>query len=170
MSYYQGDFTRMAHMRGDPGFFSFAKSLVGSAVSMVPGIGGLAGKLLAKRAPTSIVRAVEAGGGIVRRVGGAIVKHPVLSAAGAAGVAGALGGIVGRETAGGMAPKGFHLSSKTGRVVKNRRMRVTNPRALRRAIRRATGFARLAKRVLHFTSPRAPRGRAVFKHRKRKRV
>jgi hypothetical protein len=49
-------------------------------------------------------------------------------------------------------------------------MRVTNPRALRRAIRRATGFARLARRVLHFVGPKAPRGRAVFKFKRRKKI
>src|SRR5713101_2324804 len=166
MSYYQGDFTRIAHMRGDPGFFSFAKSLLGTAAGFIPGLGGVAGKLLSKAPGGAIVRAVEAGGGIVRRVGGAIVKHPVLSAAGAAGVAGAVGGLVGRETAGGMAPKGFHVSRKTGKVVKNRRMRVTNPRALRRAIRRATGFARLARKVLSFTSPRKHKGHMYFKKKK----
>lgn len=49
---------------------------------------------------------------------------------------------------------------------KRRRMNVANPRALRRAIRRAQGFARLARKVLTFTSARAPRGRAKFKRRR----
>lgn len=47
--------------------------------------------------------------------------------------------------------------------VRSRRMNVANPRALRRAIRRAQGFAKLARRVLTFTSAKAPKGKGVFK-------
>ena len=105
------------------------------------------------------------------RVGGTIAKHPVLTAAGAAGTIGLLGGAGGERLAmhPGAGMRGMHVSKKTGKLVRNRRMRVTNVRALRRAIRRCTGFAHLAKRVLRFTSPRPPRGRAVFKHARRSR-
>ncbi|MGH9024373.1 MAG: hypothetical protein ACRDV9_14995 [Acidimicrobiia bacterium] len=44
-----------------------------------------------------------------------------------------------------------------------RRMNVTNPKALRRAIRRAAGFEKLAKRVIGFSSPRKPKGRTYFR-------
>lgn len=47
--------------------------------------------------------------------------------------------------------------------VKSRRLNVANPRALRRAIRRAQGFAKLARRVMTFVSAKAPKGRAKFK-------
>lgn len=47
--------------------------------------------------------------------------------------------------------------------VKTRRLNVANPRALRRAIRRAQGFAKLARRVMTFVSAKAPKGRAKFK-------
>lgn len=47
--------------------------------------------------------------------------------------------------------------------VKSRRLNVANPRALRRSIRRAQGFAKLARRVMTFVSAKAPRGRAKFK-------
>ena len=48
---------------------------------------------------------------------------------------------------------------------KRRRMNVTNPRALRRAIRRARGFEKMARKVLGFTTPRKPKGRAFFRAR-----
>jgi len=50
------------------------------------------------------------------------------------------------------APAGYHLDKRTGtRWVRNRRMNVTNPRALRRAMRRVQGFEKLAKRTISFT-------------------
>jgi len=170
MSYYHGDF-----YQGDPGFFSFLGKAAGMAASFMPGVGGTAGKLITKlatRAPKLTALAT--------RAGGMIAKHPVLSAAGAAGTIG-LGSMVGggRRTArmgsaavgpAQMGQHGFHISKRTGGLVRNRRMHVTNVKALRRAIRRCTGFAHLAKRVLRFTSPRPPKGRAVFKARRRKRT
>lgn len=50
--------------------------------------------------------------------------------------------------------------------VKTRRMNVANARALRRSIRRAQGFAKMARRVMTFVSARAPKGRAKFRRRK----
>ena len=50
--------------------------------------------------------------------------------------------------------------------VKSRRLNVANPRALRRAIRRAQGFAKLARRVMTFVSAKAPKGRAKFKRKR----
>jgi len=47
--------------------------------------------------------------------------------------------------------------------VTNRRLNVANPRALRRSIRRAQGFAKLARRVMTFVNAKAPKGRAKFK-------
>jgi hypothetical protein len=44
--------------------------------------------------------------------------------------------------------KGFFA----GNCVRNRRMNVTNPKALRRSIRRLTGFEKLARRVLRITT------------------
>lgn len=173
MPYYMGDWYRGDYYpAGDPGFFSALGRLVGHGVSMIPGVGAARAAIGAAmgsiRGKTAAIAAIHGlpvtGGAIVKRAGAAIMRHPVLSAAGAAGVVGAAGAMIrGRE---GMPQRGFHISKKTGNLVRNRRMRVTNPKALRRAIRRATGFARLARRVLHFTSPRAPRGRAIFRHRR----
>jgi len=50
-----------------------------------------------------------------------------------------------------MVPSGYHYAKDgSGRLVRNRRMNVANPRALRRAMRRAQGFEKLAKRAINF--------------------
>ena len=50
------------------------------------------------------------------------------------------------------APSGYHLDKATrSRWVRNRRMNVANPRALRKAMRRVQGFEKLAKRTIQFT-------------------
>jgi hypothetical protein len=173
VSYYRGDYYRGDYYRGDPGFLSFIKKGIGAVAGFIPGVGGLVAKGIAGHLPggSSALK------GAVARAGTVVAKHPVLSAAAAAGTVGAIGsltmrpmpgaaaGVIAPGMAGGM--RGFHISKRTGAMVRNRRMRVTNVRALRRAIRRCTGFAHLAKRVLRFTSPRPPRGRAVFRHRRR---
>lgn len=52
---------------------------------------------------------------------------------------------------GSLVPSGYHFAKDgSGRVVRNRRMNVANPRALRRAMRRASGFEKLAKRAINF--------------------
>lgn len=49
-------------------------------------------------------------------------------------------------------PSGYHFAKDgSGRLVRNRRMNVSNPRALRRALRRTDGFVKLAKRALKGT-------------------
>jgi len=49
-------------------------------------------------------------------------------------------------------PTGYHLAKDgSGRWVRNRRMNIANPRALRRAMRRVGGFEKLAKRTISFT-------------------
>lgn len=62
-------------------------------------------------------------------------------------------------------PQGLAVHPKGTVLVRNRRMNVGNARALKRALRRAGGFARLARRVMSFTHPRAGRGRFKFKSR-----
>jgi len=52
----------------------------------------------------------------------------------------------------GMIPRGYHFAKDgSGRLVRNRRMNIANPRALRRAMRRVQGFEKLAKRTISFT-------------------
>ena len=172
MGYYKGDFYgRGGYYRGDPGFFSFLGGLGKAALGIVPGVGPIlsaaAGALTAPKASSAIVKAGAPSGTLASRaMGGAmnIIKgHPILSAAGGAGILGAAG------LAGMKALKGKKLShlALTGER-KKRRMNPTNPRALRRAIRRAHAFERLAKHVIGFSSPRKPKGHMYFK-RKRKR-
>jgi hypothetical protein len=171
MSYYgQGDFYgRGGYYRGDPGFFSFLGKIAKPLVSMIPGVGPAiasalpsgAAKVAAKAGPT-LVRAIEsptAAGkamSIVKSATGIIKKHPVLSAAGAAGAGGILAGM------------GAEKLLRGGGGGHRRRMNPCNARALRRAIRRAHAFERLAKKVIGFSSPRKPKGRMYFKA-KRKR-
>lgn len=172
MSYYTGgsgntgDFYQGDYYGGDPFW-----GAIGGLIKR--GAGALMGRLGGKMPGGAVLAKIPAPvRGAIQTVGGAIMKHPVLSAAGAAGVIGAVGG--GRAMMGagpGVGQKGFHMSKARRGVaphlVRNRRMHVTNPRALRRAIRRASGFARLAKKVMRFTSPRPPRGRGYFKTRRR---
>jgi len=53
---------------------------------------------------------------------------------------------------GALMPSGYHFAKDgSGRLVRNRRMNVANPRALRKAMRRVQGFEKLAKRTIQFT-------------------
>lgn len=49
-------------------------------------------------------------------------------------------------------PVGLQLIPRHSVAVKSRRMNVANPRALRRALRRASGFAKLARRYVRVTA------------------
>src|SRR2546429_8550019 len=85
MGYYMGDFYR--GYRGDPGFFSFLGGLAKKAVGFIPGVGptlsaGISAVGSLKKG-SAMVKAVAAP--MVTRGVGAITRHPVLSAAGAAG-------------------------------------------------------------------------------------
>src|SRR6266851_394075 len=145
MGYYMGDFypNHQRVMKGDPGFFSFLGGIAKSAVGFIPGVGPIAEKAL------SIIPKFGGGGrlgGLVKR-GGAIIKaHPVLSAAGAAGAIGAAG-LGAHELRMHMGKRGVMVHGR------RRRMRVTNPKALRRALRRADGFARFAMHCIRLTHP-----------------
>ena len=163
MSYYMGDFYQGDYYAGDPGFRSFFGRIGRAALSFIPGVGAFASKgasalstALAKRGAGTLA---ARGTAVAAKVGRVITAHPVLSAAGAAGVVGAASGIMGQRRmgppiAGGAPMKGFHISRKTGALVRNRHMRVTNPKALRRAIRRTSGFAKLAMRTIHLVHPK----------------
>ena len=52
----------------------------------------------------------------------------------------------------GCCPRGYHLAKDgSGRCVRNRRMNIANPKALRRSMRRVQGFEKLARRTISFT-------------------
>jgi hypothetical protein len=186
MGYYsygmRGDYYRGA--RGDPGFLSSLGGVMSSLGGLIPGVGPLisgAGKLLGgvkKAAPVAkaATEGANAEKGIVKTAVGAIQAHPVLTAAGAAGVLGAAAGAgtTALLSAPGGCPKGYHISRSKhakhfGACVRNRRMRVTNPKALRRAIRRTHGFAKLAMRTIHLVHPKKHARFGGFKKRARKR-
>ena len=156
MGYYMGDY-----YAGDPGFFSFLGKVAKTAVGFIPGVGGVAGKVI------SGVSKVAGS-----RVGKAIIKHPVLSAAGAAGMAGAGAGVMGSRmgspAAAGRASAGRMSRGVSGGFRRHRRMRVTNPKALRRAIRRTTGFAKLAMKTIHLIHPKKHVRFGGFKKKRRK--
>lgn len=134
MPYYaQGDYYRGDYYRGDPGLFgaikSIGKGILGGiskiAPIAMPGIGGvvggIAGSILGGTKSTALVPASSG-------------SLPVLRTPGLRGFGQRLipGGATGYEVMVG------------GR---RRRMNVANPKALRRALRRVSGFGKLAKRA-----------------------
>src|SRR5947209_5542152 len=167
MGYYMGDFYR--GYRGDPGFFSFLGGLAKKAVGFIPGVGpalsagiGAIGSL---KKGSAMVKAVAAP--MVTRGVGAITRHPVLSAAGAAGAVMTAAGAAdlghrGSSAAAGMAAPGGQLGGR------RKRMNVCNPKALRRAIRRTHGFAKLAMKTIHLVHPKKHVTFGGFRKRRKK--
>src|SRR5258708_15859813 len=129
----------MGYYMGDPGFFSIIKALGSSALGLVPG-GGVAGKVLGGASRIST---------IARKAGGTILRHPVISAAGGAATIGLAGAGIGRMGMHAGAMKAFHIN-KHGKMVRNRTMVVTNPKALRRATLPPLAFTTPARQVLPF--------------------
>lgn len=154
----------MGYYTGDPGFFSLLKGVGSFAASFIPGIGAPI-----SRAITKIPTPVKSG---IMRAGTAIIKHPVISAAGAAAVVAAGGIEAGRMSMGGRGkhkPSARHLHALAMGLRRAKpRMQVTNTRALRRALRRAHGFARLAMKTIHLVHPRKKGKFGGFKRHKRK--
>lgn len=163
MSYYMGDYylqrRRGDYYRGDPGFLSFLGGIAKTAVGFIPGVGpalsaGLGAVMDKAAAPAAAATAgaitkpgfYSGASKVVAGVKGAVLKHPVLTGAGAAGVAAVAG-----AAAGATAVK-HHLLGGGGR--KRRRMRATNTKALRRALRRAYAFERIAMKTIHLVHPR----------------
>lgn len=70
-----------------------------------------------------------------------------------------------REMMKGKRPRG---RQRLGAMGRHRRMNPLNPRALRRALRRAQGFARFARKTMHFVHPRPHTTRFRFPRRRRK--
>jgi len=148
----------VGYYTGDPGFFSIVKSLAGSALGLVPG-GGV------------VKQTLRTAGGLLKSGSGAIMKRPISAAGAAAGVglvaAGAAGraGIFGRPA--GKHPSARHLHALAMGLKRARpRMNVTNVHALRRSLRRAHGFAKLAMRVIHLVHPKKKGRFSGFKKRR----
>ena len=143
MSYYQGDYYR-------GGFFSFLGGLAKKAVGFIPGVGPIASGALTTiesvRGMSKTAQLAKRAGAATAAVGKVLSKHPVLSAAGAAGAI--AGGASLLHHRGGAMPAAL----AGGR--RRKRINVCNPRALRRAIRRTHGFAKLAMKTIHLVHPK----------------
>lgn len=174
--YYMGDY-----YRGDP-FLGFIGKAI-SGIGRVLGFGGgpsakaIAGQVVKALPPAVVSPGISMAGragAIMRQAGATIVAHPGISAAGGAAAA---AGVASLATRAAMMPavsgmRGFHMSKPhrggaAPHMVRNRRMRVTNTKALHRSLRRIGGFARVARRVLRFTSPKAARGRPQFRFKRK---
>ena len=183
-NYYRGDFLGIGHALSS-GIKSVAKFAYNALVpAPVRAVASAVGNVVHPSLPKTAL--MLAGGGPqtgLVNVGGTGTQTGLFNFAGGGPPPGAL-------TAGLPMPgtKGYHLNKSTyetrgggtsrwggagslsvhpkGTVlVRNRRMNVGNARALKRALRRAGGFARLARRVMSFTHPKAGRGHFKFKRR-----
>ena len=147
----QGDYKTYGYA-GDPGWLSSFWKVIKKPLRTVVGgmVGGPVGAFIAgaaggaastKPAAPPATTGMPTGaalGGAVSFPGGTTVS-----------VAGMLPS---HATVGAHAPAGYHLDKATrSRWVRNRRMNIANPRALRKAMRRVQGFEKLAKRTISFT-------------------
>jgi len=164
MSYAQrpmGDYKTYGYA-GDPGFLSSLwKGIKKIAPTVIGGliggpIGATLGGAVGGGGPPRLPAPPGTIGGAISFPGGTMIS----TAWQPAGVttrgrgSSVLGGMVpsGAAPAGGVCPTGYHLAKDgSGRMVRNRRMNIANPRALRRAMRRVQGFEKLAKRTITFT-------------------
>jgi len=176
MSYYMGDFyggmrgygTRYIGYGGpgvgDPGFFSFLGGIAKKAVGFIPGVGPALSAGLSMIKTGGAKSAVKVGSDIVTAAKTTIIKHPVMSAAGAAGAVGVGAAVLQHAATGRRAAKAAAVPGAR----RHRRMNVCNPRAVRRAIRRTHGFAKLAMKSIHIINPKKKGRFGGFKRHKRK--
>jgi len=137
---------------GDPGWLSSIWKVVKKPLRTVVGglVGGPVGAFIAGAAGGATKTVVTAATApATTPPGGAI--GGAISFPGGTKISGAVAlpshaGLVGHT------PAGYHLDKKTRSYwVRNRRMNIANPRALRKAMRRVQGFEKLAKRTISFT-------------------
>ena len=170
MSYYgrpMGDYKTYGYA-GDPGFLSSlwkgVKKIAGPVIGgMIGGplgaaIGGAATAGSGPKIAPPMQFPVPAGsiGGAISFPGGTTVSTAYTGRAMVPGQGPlppfAPGGVGQAGRGGTMVPSGYHFAKDgSGRLVRNRRMNVANPRALRRSMRRVQGFEKLARRTITFT-------------------
>lgn len=167
MSYAQrpmGDYRTYGYA-GDPGWLSSIwRGIKKVAPSIIGGIiGGPAGAVIGAAGsvgptPRGQLRLPGTVGGQITFPGGTGIGMGYVPGQVIPGIkgGGTGGGPPGRMPASlgplGQCPTGYHLAKDgSGRMVRNRRMNIANPRALRRAMRRVQGFEKLAKRTISFT-------------------
>ena len=175
MSYYgspMGDYKTYGYA-GDPGFLSslwrgvkkIARFIPGPIGTIAAAVGGAAALTkftppIVRQVAPAIPRYMEnqffPGTGLPARPGG-YGPSGAMPRAGAAAGALCLPGPPGPTRGSvmptnGCCPVGYHLDKATkAYCVRNRRMNIANPRALRRGMRRVQGFEKLAKRTISFT-------------------
>ena len=158
MSYYNrpmGDYRTggYGYPQGDPGLFGFLGKLIKPIWKVVKPLILPA----AVAAGTAVVAAPPAGVPTAPPVPGAAAfpgaGYGIPAAAGAfAGAAAA--GYLGAPIAGQLCAAGYHPRKDKRlpfKCVRNRRMNIANPRALRRGIRRLKGFDKLARKTIRIT-------------------
>jgi hypothetical protein len=159
--YMRGDY----YQRGDYYRGDFFGGLIGGITGAVKGFatGGLTGAVTgaisgantgsrgAPKAPGGVI-SFPAGGGVMTPFGGIGTLKPGTQA----------------YTDANQPPRGYHVSKRTGKLVKNRHMNVANPRALARAARRAHGFLRLSRRFVRYYTPHAKKGHAYIGARRKR--
>ncbi len=170
MSYYgrpMGDYKTYGYA-GDPGFLSslwrgvkkFALPVLGGIIGGPVGavLTGAVGGSKPSAPPQQFPLQPRAAGGtqVVGQFtmpGGASISGGVMvPTGGRGGKFGGRGTALAPAYAGGGVPSGYHFAKDgSGRLVRNRRMNVANPRALRRSMRRVQGFEKLARRTITFT-------------------
>lgn len=170
MSYYMGDYYQGDYYQGDPilgGLVAMGAGFIGK--KLLGGGIGAAGKSLAKKAVGILAKPATAKV-IASAAGGALLSSATAPARTIEGPKMIAGGPLGKPRGGFKgAVQRFLPGGETG-YLPRRRMNVTNVRALRRAIRRAEGFRKLAMRVLSFSKGKSFGGRMVkFKQGGRKR-
>ena len=170
MSYYMrpmGDYKTYGYA-GDPGFLSSLwKGIKRVAPAIIGGIvGGPFGAAIGAGVggkpapPTQFPMVPQAGGGYP--IAGQVTFPGGMSLSGGVMVPGkgrlppftarGPGVLPAGGRGGSLVPSGYHFAKDgSGRLVRNRRMNVANPRALRRSMRRVQGFEKLARRTITFT-------------------
>ena len=164
---YRGDYSTYGYGRGDPGWLSsiwkgvkkIAAPAIGFAIGGPAGLaaglslgrGGATPPIIAQQKPMPRQDLGFNLGPIAARSTDFYPPVPQFRGQPMTAPRGGRAGAV-AASATGCCPVGFHLAKDgSGRCVRNRRMNVANPRALRRSMRRVQGFEKLAKRTISFT-------------------
>ncbi len=180
MSYYRGDYYRGDYYRrGDPGIFSF----IGNAAKAVGGLigGPVGGVLSAAGGVLSPNKAQAATVPTTTALAMPVLQRPLIGVGnqGPNATVMQIGGGGMAQVPGTPPTRGYHWNrsayyTRAGRVekgtklVRNRHANVGNARALTHSLRRAHGFARLARHVMSFEITGRKHGRGHFKARRRR--
>ncbi len=178
MSYYRppmGDYKTYGYA-GDPGWLSSIWKGIKKIAPVVLGtvIGGPVGGIVSSFAggskpkrpgtamtvPGTFTGAVGFPGGM--QIGGAYTPSVITPGQGRLPPFTATGaGVLPMGGRGGVcAPSGYHFAKDgSGRMVRNRRMNVANPKALRRSLRRVQGFEKLVRRTFTISGTVKPKKR-----------